>query len=625
MASQQEPLAPPSTLETKKSTRSLISTSVNALPVAFLGSDATTAVTLASSDQAELSIFEDGAIDKGRHLERSSPLSSPQPSMVLLLFQTDTEPSPFVEHLHDFVNSSMVAAESTMVLGREFNVLTETLDTITEQYLEEHVYASTLGSRFTSKLKHLFILSSAGKPIYSMNGDDSSMLGYSGLLTTLLASFEEGTNTAFKSLAQDGFRMVVMNKAPLVFVAISKVSYELMLSDKILQEQLSILYSYVLAVLSRPIITKSFHNRMNYDLRRMLSAQDFRTLHALSTRLTYGYRNRDSEGIDFVTDPSLYLATLLDNSLQCAHLSNTVRMKLNDILLACKHLRVSQPATEQIPLLQGKLYPAEATRHVAADLLFAFVVFDGKVVSYLRPKVHALSNLDISTLILVVGLTNDNEIQAAERRDLWIPVCLADFNEAGFLHCYVRYFFFNQLTQPLTLLLLSGNKNSFFDMKQCSNYILAKINSSKTILTFLPQELTQVRQPLTLSLKVPKVEHFIYKRRQWNQFYMDSFNFKHGATKDVAAAMLYMYLYTALYSSKAEEVKLGADSKKLTYTRWHVHKGYTGFLLSDENYEFYCICNGLMSSLVLIKQSLRIINWFDRNRRRLFVGEGVQF
>lgn len=624
MASENEPLNRPPLLQSKPLTRSLLSVATNAIPVTFLGSDATTAVTLASADQAELTPFEDPSANSKPLLTFSSRSSSPQPSCVVLPSNLASDPSPFVELLHDFVNTTLVNNGNTYEKNKAFNVLTDNLEILDQSFLDEFVHVSKLGLSLSTRLKHFFILSSAGKPIYSMNGDDDLVLGYSGLITTIVSSFEEGTGLSFRSISQKGFRMVVMNKTPLVFVAITKIAYELTLGTKILERQLSIMFDYLLAVLSRPAITKSFHNRLNYDLRRVLSAQDFKTLDTIATKLSYGFYDSDGEG-NYVADPSLYIGTLLDYSIQCARLSSTLRTKIDAILLASKRIRVNQPTAELTPFLQGKLYNSETTRFLAGELLFTFLIFDNKIVSYMRPKTHSLGNQDMTILLSTVEHLYSDTPLSTEEPDLWVPICLPNFNDAGFLHCYVRHMYLAQLGKSMSLLLLSGNKNSFFDMKQTANYIIGKINKSKSLCAMLPQELAHGSQPLAKFLKVPAIKHFIYKHRKSNQFYMDPIRFPGTVGENIIDSMHYLYLYTALYSSKAQEVKVGVNLKKLTYTRWHIRDGYTGFLLSDEKYEFMCLCLGFVPSLQLIEQSLSIINWCERYRRRLFIADGVQF
>ena len=59
-------------------------------------------------------------------------------------------------------------------------------------------------AQFNNKLKHFFIFSSAGKPIYSMNGSDDIVIGYMGILTTIVSSFQENFNQELQVLERGG-------------------------------------------------------------------------------------------------------------------------------------------------------------------------------------------------------------------------------------------------------------------------------------------------------------------------------------------------------------------------------------------------------------------------------------
>ncbi|CAI5755934.1 unnamed protein product [Candida verbasci] len=141
---------------------------------------------------------------------------------------------------------------------------------------------------FHCKLKQFFVFSSAGKPIYSMNGSDDLVLGYMGILTTIISSFQEKNNNQdqLKSITMGDTKIIVLNKSPIYLITISKLSNE---TESMLSGQLSTLYDYLLAILSKPAIDRHFQNRLNYDLRRVLNPLDFENLDKLCMDLTYGY------------------------------------------------------------------------------------------------------------------------------------------------------------------------------------------------------------------------------------------------------------------------------------------------------------------------------------------------
>jgi vacuolar fusion protein MON1 len=49
--------------------------------------------------------------------------------------------------------------------------------------------------RWRSRRKHFFILSSAGKPIYSRYGDDGIISGYMGVIQAIISFFEDNNDT----------------------------------------------------------------------------------------------------------------------------------------------------------------------------------------------------------------------------------------------------------------------------------------------------------------------------------------------------------------------------------------------------------------------------------------------
>ena len=82
-------------------------------------------------------------------------------------------------------------------------------------------------AQFNNKLKHFFIFSSAGKPIYSMNGSDDIVIGYMGILTTIVSSFQENFNQELQVLELgQGLKIVAVNKSPIILISISKLLFE---------------------------------------------------------------------------------------------------------------------------------------------------------------------------------------------------------------------------------------------------------------------------------------------------------------------------------------------------------------------------------------------------------------
>lgn len=599
-----------------------------------LAADATTAVTLENVDQAELSVADlDRDLQVPEALSRNSVYSN-------ATSEAGSSGDEEANQVHDDDNLShmlhgLMVQDLNRVKGavtslNNFNIFSDEVSTFGEEFVRKKLVFDKSGpfSEFQGKLKQFFILSTAGKPIYSMNGSDDVILGYMGLLTTIVSTFQESMKTEFHHISQDGFRMVVMNKSPLLYVAMSKVPQELVpstdstTSSAIIENQLKYLHDYLLAVLSKPVIVKKFEKGMNYDLRRILSAQDMHVLDTLSMSLTYGFSISDDDKFQLQGTP--YLCSILGNAIRCAKITNTSRTKLVSIMIQSRKLKNESADS------QGGILDSDKGRYLAADLLFALLMLEDKIINYMKPRNHELSNEDIHTLQSTIS-ASCKAMNQEESADLWIPLCMPNFNSSGFLYLFVKKFKLKGCSKPITINLLSVNKNSFYDMKKVAEFIISKVSNNEAFSKKLARELSQSGDTKDIfeQLNITTIKHFIYKRKGYNQIYMDEI-FPSSEDCDIITLKAHchiLYFYSALASSKATIVKQGSlNPKKLSYTRWQLSDDWvTAFMLADEKYEFYCLCGGLVQAQEIINQSLRLIRWCERYKKRLFVGKGVAF
>lgn len=77
---------------------------------------------------------------------------------------------------------------------------------------------------FLRKKRHVFILSSAGKPIYSMHGNEDKLATLYGVMQALV-SFVQSNNDSMKSIHAMGVKFVFLVKSPLILVAISRTNH----------------------------------------------------------------------------------------------------------------------------------------------------------------------------------------------------------------------------------------------------------------------------------------------------------------------------------------------------------------------------------------------------------------
>ncbi|EGW34275.1 uncharacterized protein SPAPADRAFT_148912 [Spathaspora passalidarum NRRL Y-27907] len=495
------------------------------------------------------------------------------------------------EMLTDLIRHTPEEPTSAKQSFLDVNIFPNPYDLDEEEFYKRHIEISKEDELFHDKLKQFFILSNAGKPIYSMNGSDEIIIGYMGVITTIISTFEENMNEEIYSISVGDMKIVALNKSPLILVSISKIAHE---QPNVLLSQLNMLYNYLLSIISKPTIDRNFHNKLNYDLRRILTQLDFHNLDCLCMKMTYGLTSYDSF--------NYYISQLLNASLQQIKISYTARQRLNKILLDSKRMRQNSDDKET---------------DLGADLLFSILSVNSKIVSFMKPKNHNLTNQDLTLLFSIINSSKSDISNDETSEDMWFPICMPNFNPNGFLYVFVKTIILQ--TTPVTITLLSSNKNSFYQIRQISNYIIHKLTKPK-MLSKLTKELHE-SNTLAILREVP-ISHFIYKNKALNQFVMSD------TDNSVNSVLQLSYFYNTLYHTKASQMKtIGSlNIKKFSYTRWTVDEAViTGFMLSDNNYEFYCLCNYQINSKELIGHCIKVIKWCEKNYNRLFIGNGVSF
>ncbi|ORZ02160.1 vacuolar fusion protein MON1, partial [Syncephalastrum racemosum] len=227
--------------------------------------------------------------------------------------------------------------------------------------------------------KHFFILSSAGKPIWTRYGDESRISSLMGVIQAIISFFQDSDDT-IKSIHAGEHNFVFLLKEPLYYVAVARTGE----SDGQLRDQLLYLHNQILSVLTSVQLTRIFEQRVNFDLRRLLGGTEV-FLDSLSTL--------------FNKDHSFMLS-----ALQCLRLSRSARDQAGSILS------------------KGR------------NLLYAMIVAKGRLVTLLRPRKHSLHPSDLHLLFNM--LTGSTTFHTAES---WTPLCLPKFNSKGFLHAYICY------------------------------------------------------------------------------------------------------------------------------------------------------------------------------------------
>lgn len=431
---------------------------------------------------------------------------------------------------------------------------------------------------FLQKKKQYFILSSAGKPIYSMNGSDELITGYMGIFQAIVSYFDLGPsmngNSTNETSAPSSNKSTSVNKNngreqlksvkagntlfvfsiedPLILIAVDKLGE----SEYQLRAQLDVLYAQILSTLTKSQLSKVFQGRNNFDLRQLLGGTEV-FLSALTREMSFG-----SPGI-------------LLGSLECLRLRKSIRNKINNILIERR----------------------------TKSLLYGMIVADSRLVSVIRPRRHSLHPPDLHLVFSMLF----NTTSFSKGGEHWVPICLPKFNSTGFLYAYIYFF-----VPEVALVLISPDKNSFFEMRECKEQILQDLEQGELI-TPITQSLHKGRFN-SLDIPVPLVKHFLYKSKTNVQFLMPSFETHYYDTHERHKLMvLYHQLHGAVHPRQGHLKVYHTTRRNTTALAW-----------VTPTFEIYCVTGNTTKEA--ISQSVRaIVSWVKHNEERLFVIGGAVF
>ncbi|SCU78041.1 LADA_0A03488g1_1 [Lachancea dasiensis] len=577
-------------------------------------------------------------------------------------------PQPFLEDLRpsnssvymDMASERQSTITSHRDLERELMQSIRSLDLMPRSHAVSNEIPSIFETAHGSPVdplpqeKQFFILSSAGKPIYSMHGQDELVMGLMGIIYTVTNYFKVSDNKVKSMVNSCGGRVqqkfVFLDKSPIILMAMS--AREESVND--LLQQLDFLYSYLISTVSRRQLTRLFSNRDNFDLRHFLTATDFHNLNHICDSIAYGF------------NPDFLLG-----ALRCLTLRKSTRQTLHNIMLS--HVQHPEVAADRGTILYGII-----------------VAPGGQLCSVLRPRGHTLHTTDLHLLFSLIfnqyqGLQDDQE--------LWLPICFPKFNSSGFLHCYIRLLP-HQITQGKTgeqhsnlpqnntdasnkaaLVLISAQRESFFAMKKIGQGIVTELLNKNLLETITAAS----RFGFTMAdIPAKFVHHFIYKSKKHVQYVMprlDMLNFyksdfdldsdddngsvfsisdRNGLAssgpdsldphldleKSKHKAYLYklMRYYTHIRNNAVDEEGVPFNRSTLTFVQWsndqaqpsEFPQGEAVDMLSlvwlTPTFELFLICNnGVSDRNAVLKSAKNIVDWCRRNEDRLFVKNGAIF
>ena len=326
----------------------------------------------------------------------------------------------------------------------------------------------TLHARWKRRRKHIFVLTNAGKPIYTRWGNTPELGGLiatqMGLLQAVISRSQclEGGGGELRTAHTRGTTFVFLVRGPLYLVAISKTGE----SDAYLRLQLIHLYNQIIFLLTSKVL-RMLETSPSYDVAMLL------------------------EGTHRVLSGTIHLANHSPNiALDC----------FNYLPLG----RDARMAVERALLLA-----------TAKDLLYGILTAGGSVVSYVQPKnpAFALTASDMQLILNFVGKAR--VLQTFENS---VQMCLQTVSDTGFLHAHVSF-----VTKGVCLLLVSNwSIDQFSRLSQLRGNVAGALEESGALAQVVD---AFDHAPISIvDLQLPRLWHFVFKLGDSPQCFSPSFH-----------------------------------------------------------------------------------------------------
>ncbi|KAK7915909.1 hypothetical protein WMY93_011670 [Mugilogobius chulae] len=403
--------------------------------------------------------------------------------------------------------------------------------------------------------KHVFVLSEAGKPIYSRYGSEEALSSTMGVMMALV-SFVQTSDNIIRSVYSDEHTVVFLQKGPLVLVCVSCTRQ----SEQQLRGELMYVYHQIISMLTQASITRIFEHKKNYDLRRLLAG---------SEKILDGLLNL----VD--SDPSFLLG-----AVHCLPLTSSLRDSLSQIL----------------------------QKAITPNLVFSILIAKNQLLTIAQEKTviedARLEPADVHLLLNLIGASS-----AFQAGEIWTPICLPLFNPDCYFYAYISYLDPPECT--VCLLLLSTDKEAFYAVAECKRKIEEAMTAQNSLTLIDKAQAYSVSQ-----VGVSDLRHFMYKPfdvpdnyRQLSQFTSPEMEAPYSSEEEKTRLLdLYRYMHSRIHST--------SRPLKLIY---HVAEKETMLAWVTSKFELYTCFSPLVTKACAITAITKLLRWIKKEEDRLFI------
>ncbi|BGP20036.1 hypothetical protein JCM10213_000582 [Rhodosporidiobolus nylandii] len=488
--------------------------------------------------------------------------------------------------------------------------------------------------------RRYFILSTAGKLVWTSDPDEEQAAGLVGVMQAIVSIFaDEGDKIRYVHAGST--RIAFLLKPPLYLVVVSNGWGE---PESVLRSHLEHLHLQLLSVVTLSQLQALFARRSNADLRQVISGTE-----TFFVSLT---------------------ASLQSSALALSVLTNSIEVYRVDA-------RVREECAKALEL--GK----EVVRDL--DLLYVLILSHGRLVTLRRPKKHSIHPTDLHLLLSTIFCTSASAPPASAspspasleplidtkkpRRapltepgaESWFPICLPRFNPRGFLYAYVSFFDAPSSAAHAPteshidgtgVVILSSRREAFEGVKDAASKVKERLLAGGTLSAGgegwlgaagagkskrtriktadggLVHELEKQRvgQEFSLGeLAIPGLRHFVYKSRALVQVIRPAWEGEYreeGSDGRCRLITLYQTVHEALHPRPVAAGSAAKPPAQVQYVRTE-HEAVLGWI--TPSFELYACTSPLLPHSAVVYAARAVSKWVQKEETRLFLLNAPSF
>eukprot|EP00884_Botryococcus_braunii_P019029 jgi/Botrbrau1/580/Bobra.0010s0046.1 len=419
-----------------------------------------------------------------------------------------------------------------------------------------------------SQRKHIFVLSNAGKPVFTLHGDDNALAGFMAIIDAII-SFVKDKGDTLQHVRAGKHLFVFVQKGPLYLLAVSATGEP----PSVLERQLDLVHAQIVCILTNHF-DRMLAKNPRFDSRRLLGG----TQEVLRSLIQ-----------SFEWDPSALMGGFLTLPLPSS-LRHTALVAL-------------QAAVK------------------AGGALYGVLLAGDGVVALTHPRAHPMHVLDVLLLSSFVKGTSSFRQAGTES---FSPVCLPQFNASAFLHAYVRFL---DLEAGLVLILLSPKPDDFYVLSSAAARLEKDLQAHAVIRGVVQAVVGKEGRGLLRIQDLPPVAgggpvgetallHFVYKAPPRFQIIMPAYT---APLDDPVLQQAVMPAYATVRAMLFREEGTSVAGQVPGRVHFRRNDRLTTLAYVGPEYEIYAQYDALVDKETATGICNRLATWIKQHQADLFV------